>query len=94
MSLSTFLSGIYMMGFVGSGLFFYKFYRASRDSFFRLFAYACWILALERVALLFVDHPFSSVASDMRGESWIYVIRLVGFAIILYAIIQKNRRRQ
>ncbi|MGZ5279862.1 MAG: DUF5985 family protein [Pseudobdellovibrionaceae bacterium] len=93
MNISVFLSGIYMTSFAASGLFFLKFYKASGDRFFRLFSFACWFLAFERIALLFVADPFASVPSPVsKSESWVYLFRLVAFVIIVIAIIDRNRR--
>lgn len=95
MNLISFLSGIYMIGFAASGLIFLKFYRSTGDKFFRYFAYACWMLAAERIALFFVSIPFPSIPTiDSESESWIYIIRLVAFMIILFAIYDKNRKSE
>ena len=95
MNLVSFLSGIYMITFAASGLIFLKFYRSTTDRFFRSFAYACWMLAIERIALFFVSNPFHSLPTvESKSESWVYLIRLVAFLIILFAIIDKNRRSE
>jgi len=93
MNISVFFSGICMTSFAASGLFFLKFYKASGDRFFRLFSFACWFLALERVALLFVADPFASIPTPQnKSESWVYLFRLVAFIIIVFAIVDRNRR--
>lgn len=92
MHMEVFLSGICMGMFWAAGVFFLKFWRTSRDPFFRLFAIACWLVALERVALLFVNGHYDSPAGS-PGEVaiWVYLIRLCAFGLIIFAIIQKNR---
>lgn len=94
MNINVFLSGVYMITFAASGLFFLKFYMASGDRFFRFFSYACWCLALERTVLLFLTDPFVSVPTPQsKNESWVYLFRLAAFIIIVFAIIDRNRRR-
>ena len=72
-----------MASFVAS-LFFLRFWRQTRDSFFLLFAIAFGLDALSRFALG-VSHP-----SD-ETEPFYFLARLAMFAIIILAIIRKNR---
>ena len=83
----SFLSGAIMMACAASGLFFFKFWRTSRDRLFLFFAVAFWTLATERWVL---------VIKPVTAETGfcVYVFRLVAFAIILAAIIDKNRNRR
>ena len=65
-------------------LYFVKFWRQTGD---RLFAASFVLLFLERVAL--------ALATDMiANTAWYYVIRLLAFALIIVAIIDKNRAQQ
>ena len=66
------------------GLFFLRFRTRSGDRLFSYFAAAFFLLAMQRFAL--------SIAREW-GEhtTWLYVIRLVAFLLILWAIIDKNR---
>ncbi|WP_141735534.1 DUF5985 family protein [Oligoflexus tunisiensis] len=82
-----FLSGIYMATFAASGFFFLKFWRRTRDQFFLLFAWACWLIAAERVALLL------AVPED-EPRSVVYFIRLAAFILIIAAIVNKNLQRK
>lgn len=89
---ATFLSGVSMISFGASGVFFFKFWKASRDRFFLLFAIAFWLLSIERIALLMVVHADDSIRSvQSESSSWVFLIRLCAFTIILFAIIEKNR---
>jgi len=81
-----FIYGAIMMACVSCGLFFFKFWRTSRDRLFLSFALAFWILALERVALA-IGYP------QTESAYYIYTIRLVAFALIAAAIVDKNRNR-
>jgi len=68
-----------------AALFFLRFWRKTRDPLFLLFALAFVVDALTRIAL-----GLGSVASE--HESLVYLARLVTFALILAAIVHKNRR--
>jgi hypothetical protein len=93
MNLIEFLSGICMATFAASGVFFFKFYRGSRDRFFLFFGLACWLLALERVVLLSYEIAFQSIRTvATEGASWVFTIRLLAFLLILAGIVDKNRR--
>lgn len=90
--ISTFFSGIFMATFAASGLFFLKFWRSSVDQLFLRFAIACFLIAFERVVLLlytFWVGPMTTTQPD--ATAWVYSIRLVAFALILWAIVAKNR---
>lgn len=86
-----FISGIYMTTFLFSGIFFLKFWKASKDTFFLYFAMACGLIAFERV-LLFLVSGYSELPQANESRTYVYVVRLIAFALILIAIIDKNRR--
>jgi hypothetical protein len=65
-------------------LFFLRFWRRTHDLLFLLFALAFAVDALTRIALGLAD-----VAREQ--EPLFYLARLVTFALILVAIIHKNR---
>jgi uncharacterized membrane protein HdeD (DUF308 family) len=69
-----------------AALFFLRFWRKTRDLLFLLFALAFAVDALTRIALGLGD-----VASEQ--EPLVYLARLVTFALILGAIVHKNRSR-
>ena len=64
-------------------LFFLRYWRRSADRLFLCFALAFAILALEWVGHAVFD-------PDLRH--YIFLVRLVAFALILLGIIDKNRR--
>jgi len=84
--LIPFLSGFVVAGFVIAGLFFLRFWRRTGDSLFLAFAGSFWLLALNQLLLV-----FSSVPAEER--SWLYLLRLLAFSLILVAIGLKNRQR-
>lgn len=47
----TFIAGAITMAYAIAGLFFFKFWRETRDRLFAMFAVAFWILAVNYVVL-------------------------------------------
>lgn len=67
------------------GLFFLKFWRATQDRFFLFFAISFFIEAANRISL--------SVVFDVHEASpTYYLIRVVSYSFIIFAIVEKNRR--
>ena len=79
-----FFSGVVAAGFLVSGLFFLRFWRRTRDGLFISFALAFWLLGLGQTFVALTDIP-------VEERSWIYLIRLAAFLLILLAIFRKNR---
>ena len=80
-----FISGVLTMACVVVALFFFQYWRTSRD---RLFAY--FAVAFGAMAFDWVGHAvLQTMANPGRFE--IYVIRLFAFIVIIIAIIDKNR---
>ena len=71
-------------GFLVSGVFFLRFWRRTRDELFLAFALAFALLGLGQGLLALANIPTEQRAS-------IYLFRLVAFALILFAIMRKNR---
>ena len=69
------------------GLYFLRFWRATGDRFFLLFALSFWIEGGHRL----VVYPWSG---GNEGEPEYYLVRLVAYALIIFAIVDKNRRRK
>ena len=80
-----FLSGVITMGFVVAGLFFLRFWKRTGDSLFLAFALAFCLLGVTQALLAIAD-----VLIEER--SWLYLIRLAAFSLILQSIWLKNRR--
>lgn len=83
MTLLDFFSGAITMGFAVCGLFFWRFWRRTRDALFLYFAVAFWLLALGQALLALAGIP-------VEERSWIYLIRLGAFLLIILAIVRKN----
>ena len=82
--LIDFLSGAITMGFIVAGLFFLRFWKATGDSLYVAFALAFWLLGLGQALLSFADIP-------VEERSWLYLLRLAAFLLILISIWRKNR---
>ncbi len=84
MTLFDFLSGAITFGFLVAALFFLRFWRMTRDGLFLAFAVS--------FALLGIGQAIQALANIPQEErSYIYLIRLAAFALILIAIVRKNR---
>ena len=83
--LIPFLSGAIVAGYLVAGLFFLRFWKKTRDRLFAAFAFAFWLLGLNQALL-----AFSNVPAEER--SWLYLLRLAAFVLILVAIWHKNAR--
>ena len=81
-----FLTGVVTAGFLIAALFFFRFWKTTRDWFFAV---------LGIVFLLFTANQFAAVVIQVPREehSWIYLFRLLGFALLLVAITIKNLPR-
>lgn len=84
MPLYDFLAGAIMFGFLVAALFFLRFWRRTGDGLFLAFAIA--------FALLGVGQALQALASIPQEErSYIFLIRLAAFTIIIAAVVRKNR---
>lgn len=84
-TLFDFLSGTITMGFIVAGLFFLRFWKRTHEGLFIAFALAFWLLGLTQALLSFSDMP-------VEERSWLYLLRLAAFSLILVSIWLKNRR--
>lgn len=82
--MNQFVSGAILMACWVVGLFFYRFWRSTRDRFFAMFAVAFWLLGLERVILAWFN-------LQDETNSFVYLIRSLAFLVIVVAIADKNR---
>ena len=84
-ALLDFLSGAITAGFVVAGFFFLRFWKRTRDALFLAFAAAFLLLGLGQALLAFTNIP-------VEERSWLYLLRLAAFSLILVSIWKKNRR--
>ncbi|MEX0406754.1 DUF5985 family protein [Aquibium sp. LZ166] len=80
-----FVSGVIAMGFFVAGVFFFKFWRRTADALFLFFALAFWALAVNQTLTAFARIP-------LEERTWLYLLRLAAFTLILAGILIKNRQ--
>jgi len=85
MPVLDFLSGAISMGFLVCGLFFLRCWSRARDELFLGFAVAFALLSVAQALLSLTGVP-------VEERSWIYLLRLAAFLIIILAIWRKNSR--
>jgi hypothetical protein len=81
-----FLSGAIAMGFAVCSLFFLRFWRRTQESLFGVFALAFALLATNQALSTLLD-------LEAEERSWLYLLRLAAFAMIIAAIVGKNLKR-
>jgi Family of unknown function (DUF5985) len=84
--MAIFFDGAIAFGYAVAGLFFLRFWRDSREALFGYFAVAFWMFAINYAVLGLIP-----LADEKRP--YVFVIRLIGFAAILWGIAAKNRSR-
>lgn len=77
------LSGALLLSYVIAGAYFFRFWRRIGDRLFLHFATAFWLFALNQLATSILD-----VSDETAGYE--YLLRVLGFALILVAIVDKN----
>lgn len=81
---TVFLAGAVTFGFGVAALFFLRFWRDTRDALFLSFCVSFLLLGAAQAVL-----ELGGIPDEQRA--WVFVLRLAAFAIILAAIIRKNR---
>ena len=84
MSLLSFIYGATAMGTAAIALFFFRFWRETQDRLFLLFAVAFIVLTVNRAAL-------ATFHVAVENVPYLYALRLLAFALIGFAIVDKNR---
>lgn len=85
MTLFDFLSGAIAFGFLVAALFFLSFWRRTNDDLFVAFAIAFTLLGVGQAIQALTNIP-------QEEMSYIFLIRLAAFTLILIAIVRKNRK--
>jgi hypothetical protein len=81
------MSGAIVMGYGVCGLFFLRFWRITHDRLFLIFSAAFWVFGIQRLALGLIEPV-------QEWQTGLYAVRLLGFLLILVAIVDKNRTRK
>lgn len=85
--LHDFLAGAIVMGFAVAALLFLKFWRKTRQGLFLAFAGSFMLLGVTQALL-----TLAGILIEER--SWLYLLRLAAFLLILAALWAQNRRRE
>lgn len=82
--LAAYFSGFFTAASLVAALFFLRFWKRSGDSLFLSFALAFVLLAAN-----------NALSGFIGGDEYpaIYLLRLAGFALIIFAILRKNLAR-
>jgi hypothetical protein len=80
-----FLSGAVTFGFLLAALFFFRFFRRTSDGLFFWFGLSFLMLATGQALVTLLD-------VSVEERSWIFLLRLAAYLIIVIAILRKNTR--
>jgi len=78
------INGATMVASAVIALFFFRFWRLTGDRLYLMFGSGFLTFALSRAIL-------SVLEEDAEGRVFLYTLRLIAFALILAAIVDKNR---
>jgi hypothetical protein len=78
------ISGGTLVAALVIALFFLRYWRQTHDRLFLMFAGGFLTFAVSRLVLAFLEE-------DDEGRLFVYTLRLLAFALILLAIVDKNR---
>lgn len=82
--MDKFVMGAIAMASWVVGLFFFRFWRETRDRLFAIFGLSFWLLGLTRIGLVYS-------AEITEAHTAYYVVRLIAYLLILVAILDKNQ---
>jgi len=85
MLIKQFLWGMLTMAHLVAALLLLRFWRLSRDRLFLFFAASFATLGVNWLALALI-HP------ALENQHYLYLLRLLGFVLLIIGIIDKNRR--
>ena len=86
-ALNLILIGAISMTSLVASAFFFRFWRETRDRLFLLFSLAFAVDVFDRIGLALSERP-------NEGHPLLHLVRFVSFALIILAIIDKNRSRR
>jgi hypothetical protein len=84
MPLIELLSGALVLAYFVAGLHFVRFWRRTRDRLFMQFAVAFWLFTANQIV-----SSIPVVTDETRGYE--YLLRVLGFILIILAIVDKNK---
>ena len=80
---SDYLAGMITMGYLVSAAFFLQFWSRTKDALFLSFALAFLLIAISAAFTSLLQLP-------LEEYSWIYLLRLAAFLLLIAAILQNN----
>jgi hypothetical protein len=83
--MTVFFSGMVTMGFLIAALFFLRFWWRTHDGLFAAFALAFLLFAINQALI-------TGIETSRDEKSLVYLLRLAGFALIIFSIVRKNLR--
>jgi hypothetical protein len=83
---SDFFAGMITMGYLVASAFFLRFWVRTSDGLFIAFSVSFLLLAISSALTSLLSLPFEE-------RSWLYLIRLSAFLLLIAAILGKNFRK-
>lgn len=85
--MADFVYGVLATGYCIAGVFFLRFWARMRERLFLIFALAFWLLAVSQTLLGVLD-------LEREEQSWLYLIRLMAFTLIIAGIVSVNLKKR
>jgi hypothetical protein len=85
--MSDFVYGALAASYLIAGVFFLRFWTRTHERLLLIFALAFWMLALNQSLLGVLD-------LEREEQSWLYLIRLASFTLIIAGIVLVNLRKR
>lgn len=85
--MADFVYGALAAGYLVAGVFFLRFWTRTRERLLLIFALAFWMLALSQTLLGVLD-------LEREEQSWLYLIRLGAFTLIIAGIVSVNLKKR
>jgi hypothetical protein len=82
--LNQFFAGAACISLLVIAMFFFRFWKRTRDRLFLFFASAFLILMLERLIR-------ASMEIETEWAPYVYTVRLAAFVVIIIGVVDKNR---
>jgi hypothetical protein len=79
----NFLSGMVTAGNLVAALFFFRFWRRTKEQLFVNFSISFVLFAVSQFGSIWYEGPHDD-------NTWIFLLRLAGFVLLLVAIVRKN----
>ncbi len=83
--MTNFLAGALTSSHLIAAVFFLRFWKKTHDGLFLQFSLAFLLFALNQIAS-------SILELDSERVGYTYILRVLGYIVILVAIVEKNRR--